>query len=217
MKQLLEWIKTNVKEGANVAEAENLIEAENPVHSIKTKDEALQFIERTPFFREALDSATSRRVENALTRFKEEKLPGMKKTWEEDLRKELNPEETPEQKKIRELEEWKAEQLKSAEGEALKAELRKQAKDLGMDPLKAERYHVYGEKASDFLKQDREEFKTEIDSRLDSEIKNRFGGEPPKKGPDKDPTKMMDRASFDGLSAKDKMDFSVNGGEIIDS
>jgi len=212
-----EWVKANAKEGANLAEFENLLESENPVLSIKTKEEALEFIEKTQFFKSALDAETSRRIEKALNRFESEKLPEIIKSKEEQLRKELSPEETPEQKRLRELEEKLAAADARERENALKADLRKKAKELGMDPLKADRYAVYGDKAAKYLEEDWADIKTTIDTSLDKEIKARYKTGEPKAAEGKEEGKRMTREDFSTLSPKQQMEFVNSGGVTVDT
>ena len=216
MDQLIEWVRANSKEGANLAEFENLLEADNPMMKIQSKEEALAFIEKTPYFKSALDSETSKRIENALNRFQEEKIPGLWKEREEELRKELSPEETPEQKRIRELEERIAAADKREQEEGLKSDLRAKAKEIGFDPLRAERYAVYGDNAAKFMQEDFESNKKAIETQIDKEIKSRYKGETPKGEKPNDPDKVMSRQQFDQLSPSARMEFMKSGGVTTD-
>lgn len=214
---ILDWVKANAKDGANIAEAEELISKANPITSVKTKVDAIQFIKNNELFASALDSETSTRSETRLKNFKEKDLPGLLKDREEALRKELNPEETPEQKQIRELEEWKAAQIEASKVNDLKSALRAKAQEIGADPLKAERYAVHGEKAEEFLISDHEAFNAAVKAGLDTEIKTRFGGKMPKVDNPKDPAKVMSRNAFEQLSPAERADFAKSGGEITDT
>lgn len=185
---LLDWIKKNIREGADIKEAESLIKDLDPLKNIKSKTEALAFIERNDLFRSALDSETSIRVDNALERFKENKLPGIVKEEQEKIRKELNPEETEQDKRIRELEQ----KLEAADNEKLqsntKLTLREKAKQLAeetgvpYDPLRAERLYVYGDKAEEMLTDEINYLKGTIEKELSSKLKGQYINTAPKTG-----------------------------------
>lgn len=213
---LIDWIKANAKEGTNFAEAENLIEAGNPVHGIDSMEKALEFIQSAPFFKSALDSETSKRIENSLKRYESDKLPSKLKEHEEKLRRELSPQETPEQIRIRELEEKISQSDKREMENQLKAELRAKAKDIGMDPIKADRYAVYGENAEKFMREDYQEIDNTIKTKLDAEIKSKFGNTAPQvTAPEADGKTVLTKDQFAAMSPQDKMDFSTSGGKLV--
>lgn len=214
---LIEWIKKNVKEGVNVTEAENLLQAENPLNKVQTKEEALRLIEDTPFFRSAFDSEISKKVEGALKKYEETKLPDIVKSREAEIRAELNPQETPEQKRIRELEEKIKQADNERQTESLKSSLRTKAKEIGMDPIKAERYAVYGDQAEKFMAEDFKMISEQVTIQLDGEIKKRYGGEAPKgQQRQADDGKMMSRKEFESQSPQSQMTFMKEGGKLLD-
>lgn len=182
---LKQWIKANVKDGADVNEALELIKDLDPLKNITTPDEALDFIKRNKLFNSALDSETSIRVENHDKKFRENKLPEIMKEEREKLQKELNPEMTKEQKEIAELKaKIEASEAKD-KNNARKVELRERAKELAekngvpYDPLRAERFYVYGDDAEKLLEDNIMYLKNVIDTELSSKIKSQFGNTPP--------------------------------------
>jgi hypothetical protein len=185
---LIDWIKDNIKEGASLAEAEKLYKEENPLQGIETIDQALELIKSNKTLQRALDSETSKRVDNALDRFQEEKLPNLLKEKEEILRKELNPEETPEQKRIRELEEriQLADQKEAMNKR--KAELRDKAKayaqekGIDFDPLMAEKFASFGDNAENELISTIDYFDSYAKKAIDSTLKGAFKGKAPEGG-----------------------------------
>lgn len=185
---LLEWIKKNAVEGADITEAEGLIKDLDPLKNIQTKDEALAFMERNQVFKSALDAETSRRADKAVDKFKEKNLPEIIKEREEAVRKEVNPEETPEQKRIRELEEKLANSDKEKQQNALKAELRQKAKEIAekkgvpYDPLRAERLFIYGEDAESVLNDEIDYIGQTIEKQLSDKLKSKYVGKTPSAG-----------------------------------
>ena len=188
---LLEWIKKNVVDGVDISEAEKMVkdlEELNPLNSVRTTEEALQFIDRNKVFKSALDSETSKRAEHAIDNFKEKKLPGLIRAEEDRVRKELNPDMTEEQKRIAELEaKVKAGEQKEAELE-MKKGLRAKAKELSekagvqFDPILAERFYVYGDKAVEMLSDTIDYMKTSIETELSKKLKGQFTQTGPKAG-----------------------------------
>ena len=183
---ILQWVKKNSVEGADLSEAEALIKDKDPLKNVLTKEDALSFIERNELFRKALDSETSRRVETGIENFKEKKLPAILKDEKEKIAKELNPDLTDEQKRIRELED----KIKLAETKEQQQErksfLRLKAKELAeehkikYDPLRAEKYHVYGDAAEKYLSEDISYLKSVVNEELESKLKGQYVGNPPK-------------------------------------
>jgi hypothetical protein len=213
---IIDWIKKNVREGVNIAEAEELAKDLDPLKNIITQEDALKFIDRNPVFKGALDAETSRRVEKHDEKVFPARFEKERAKIREEVEKELNPDMTPEQKKIRELEEWKEGQLKKDQENQLKTELRSKATEIGFDPIKAERYVVYGQEALKFLEDDHKSIDSQVKSQLDKELKGRFKGEPPKAPKQDDPSKIMDRSAFEGMNANQQMEFMKSGGELTE-
>jgi acyl-homoserine lactone acylase PvdQ len=104
----------------------------------------------------------------------------LRKSLRDDIMKELNPEETPEQKQIRELMEYKAATEKEKQINERKSALRNVAKEIEFDPIKAERYVAYGDKAEEYMKQDAEWLKSSIAAALDGKVKETYDTKTPK-------------------------------------
>lgn len=185
MTLLEKWIKENAKEGANIDEALGLVKDLDPLKNIQTKDEALTFMERNTAFRSALDFETTRRAEKAIETFKEKRLPDLLKENEEKVRAEISPNDTPEQKEIRELKEWQQNQLKKEKQYEQKAMLRNKAKELAeqegvqFDPLRAEKYYVFGDDAENVLLDEIKYLKSTIETELSTKLKGQFGTQQP--------------------------------------
>lgn len=143
-----------------------------------TDEIALEHVTKSQSLR---DKVATPIAEAALKNFQEKKLPDILKAEREKLVKELHPEETPEQKRIRELEEKLSEKDRREAAENKKAALRKKAGELGYDITKAERLAAL-EDADDVLADfaaDRAELLKKIED-LEKQIK--FGARPPAGG-----------------------------------
>lgn len=143
--------------------------------------------------------------------YEETKLPGILKAEREKLMKELHPEETPEQKRVRELEEKLAERDRKDAAEARKAELRKKASDLKYDPIKAERLYALEDAdavLADFAA-DRAELLKKIED-LEKQVK--YGANPPAGGNADGPA--LTQEEFMKLDAKARAEFMAKGGRL---
>lgn len=198
---ILDEIKRIAKDDADLSGIEKMIGDLDPLKNIQTKEEALSFIDRNNVFKSALDAETSRRVENALDRFQHDKLPEILKQKESEWSK--MPEESPEQKRIRELEEAMAERDAEANRQRLRAELQEKARSMGYDAPDIDRYTVYGEKALEYLEKDFQHTKSIIDNRVKETIQKKFG----KSAIDErsEPAKTMTRADFTALPPNEQM------------
>lgn len=215
MDELRKWLTENVKPGTDIEAGLKLVPS-NPVEALKTKEEALALIQKTPLLTSALDYHTTKKIELHDEKFASEKLPGLLKAEADRIRKELNPEETPEQKKIRELEDWKAEQLKIAKQNEIRASLRQKASELKFDPSLAEDYYTHGEKAVERLEAAAKRFEAEVAARVDAIAKERFGSAPPQAST-QTPAKQMKRDEFMKLSPQSQMEFvRKEGGKVVD-
>ena len=178
---IMEWIKANSKEGANVAEVEELVN-NSTFEGIKTKEQAMDFIGKNQVFKSANDSMISTAVNSHDDKFKETKLPDLIKAEREKIQAELNPAETDEQKRIKELED----RLKASDNakilEDRKSELRVKASELKYDTVRAERFASFGDKAVEMLVNDSEYWNGQIDTRVKESVKGTLSGTPPKGG-----------------------------------
>jgi hypothetical protein len=184
--ELLDWIKANVKEGAKIEEAQELMKGINPLDGLDSKDKALELIEKNQMLKAALDSETSKRIERHDEKFKSEKLPELIKQREEELRKELQPEETPEQKRIRELEEKLNQKDQAEQLYQKKLELREKAKQyaeekgIQYDSTRAEKFAQFGDDAEKLMIDSIDYMDTYGKSLLDSKLKDTYRGNAPK-------------------------------------
>jgi len=215
---LLEWIKANSKDGVTFGDAEKMIkdlEDLNPMNSVKTQDEALAFMERNQIFRSALDSETSRRIDKHDEKFKSDKLPGLLKEERTKIEKEINPDISPEQKRIAELEGREKERDNKDVVTARKEALRLKAAELKYDPLRAERLAIYGDDAEKRLIEEVDYFKTSVNEALELKLKGQYTLTDPTKT-QLDPAKLISRADYNNLSVPDRTVFFKDGGKVQD-
>lgn len=212
MEKLLEWIKNNVKEDADVGEAEKLVQG--LVKLPESREEAAKLLDENKTLKAELDARISKSVDNAIERYEEKKLPEKEKELQEKIRKELNPEETEEQKRIRELQEKLQAMETKEQTEQRKAQLRAKAKELGFDPIKAERYAAFGEDAEKILEEDAEWFKSSINSGIEKTIKERFGGKVPE-APKEKTENTISRKEFEQLTPQEQANWVKDGGTVV--
>lgn len=176
MTTVKEWVKANAKDGSNFAEFEELLTA----YEIPTgKDEARAFIYKNRSLLSAFDDEVRIKVEAHDAKFTETKLPEIMKQEKEKLMKELHPEETPLEKRVREQDEWIKASIKKDEDNARKDQLRKKAAEIGYDPIRAERYSAYGEDAETMLLQDHEYMTGFVKTKVEEETARRFSNKGP--------------------------------------
>jgi hypothetical protein len=184
MEKLLEWLKANVKDGADMNEATRLVDEIATV----TPERAAELVKDREV-RRILDAEISRAVERHDERFREEKLPKILEEERGKIRKEFNPEETPEQKAVRELQEKLAAMEREKAAMERKAALRAKASELGVDAygLKPDDVEVFaglGDDAERVLARLTERLSESFNSALDSKVKERYtktrpsGGDP---------------------------------------
>ena len=193
---LIDEIKKIAREDADIADIEKMIGDLDPLKNLRTKEDALAFIERNQVFKQALDFETTKRVDNALTKFQTEKLPSI---VEERLAEAQSPKETPEQKALRDMQaKLKAMEEKEAYLQR-KDTFRAKAKELELDEDIAERLANYGDQALETLEFLGDKIKGKVSSSVEAEIKNRLGGQAPKKAEDSgdfDINKEMSKFSY---------------------
>ena len=175
---LIDWIKSNAREGADIAEAERLIQESNPLIGLDSIDDGLNLIKSNDTLKRAFDSMQSKAAASHDEKFNTEKLPNILKAEREKIRAELNPKETPEQKEIRELREWKESQIRESETVKMQDDLSSKAPDLGFDAILSRRFAPLGDGAEALI-QDIVAWK---DGLLGSELKGRYKSTPPKSG-----------------------------------
>jgi len=184
----VEWVRENVAEGVDVEEF------------VKMLPRPADLIKSDPDFKSEFDRQVSYAVDNHDKRFQDEKLPTILEQEREKLRKELNPEETAEQKRIRELEERIAKADQDARKRELRDSLRKKAAelgvtDIGLQPDDVEPFVAFGDEApqvlESFLTRTREAFT----SNLDAKLKEKFNA-----GPEPDEAQAeQENKSFDEI------------------
>lgn len=173
---LIDKIKAIAKDGVDFAEIEKEIAEQNPLNGVKTKDDAWKFIKDNDILLSTLDQKVTERGNSMLENFKSDKMEALIKEREEAVRKEFIKDETPEMKRIRELEEKDAMREKEIATRDLQDNLSIKAKEIGFDPIRAKEYAVYGEKAIERLEQDANWFKTTLEEQVGKQIKENYGG-----------------------------------------
>lgn len=205
-KELVGWAKAHAKEDANVAEFEELVSKAAPPDDAK---QAVEYIRAIPSLRSAFDAALNKEFDRATEKYEKEKLPEKEKELREAIRKELNPDETPEQKQIRELRE-KLEAKEKAEALTERKEaLRAKAKEYGVDPDIAADFALYGDEAENFLKRHAEWHKKELDAVKEQASKAAFGNKTPTGGSS---SNARPQAEIDAMTPKERSAFFANGG-----
>jgi hypothetical protein len=119
-------------------------------------------------------------VEARFKNYKERDYPKELEAEREKIRLELTKgkEETPEQKELREMREWKAKTEKEKADDARRADIRQKAKDLGLDPLDYEPFYALPD-ADAYLKKFADKEKAFKDKIADMEKAGRFGAKIP--------------------------------------
>jgi hypothetical protein len=174
--KVIEWAKANAAEGADVTELEGML---------PTVDDIMG----TDAVRRAFDSAVSKAVNNHDERFRSEKLPELIEEERAKIRAELNPEETPEQRRIRELEEKLAKRDRDAQTRERRDALRKKASELkvteyGLQPDDVEVFAGLGDDGEKVLESLVGRLNESFNTALDRKLKERYtrsspsGGDP---------------------------------------
>lgn len=215
---LIDWITQNatLKDTAKMEDFKKLVDDLDYMKNVKTVDEAVDFIKRSEILRKALDRETTARVETHDKNFKEKELPKLEKEITDKVNEKLNPAETPEHKEIREMREREIARDKKDAQRDLKKSLREKAVELKFDPIKAERFYVYGEKALDVMEKEFTERKTFIESEVDRISKERFKGHPAPQTSETEAGKTMKRGDWNELDSKGQRDYIKDGGKLID-
>lgn len=173
---LIDDIKSVAKEGADLSGIEGQIGSYINSSEL-TKDNFIEVAKKHPNLMSAYDSLVSKSVENGVNNFKEKGMAEILKAKEDAIRAEINPKETPEQKRIRELE---AKIQASEDKEILstrKDELSIKAKELGFDTILAKDLAKL-ENADDIIKG----VVAWKDALLGEALKGKFINKPPSTG-----------------------------------
>jgi hypothetical protein len=174
---LYEDIESVAKEGIDLTGIKGQLEGlSNPMTGLETKEAAWELIKSNKLMLSAFDSEQNKRGETTLENFKNGKMKAEWAEKEKALRLELNPEESKADKVSREFAEYKEGIAKKEGISQLKTDLEAKAKEIEFDPIKARDYSVYGDKAIEKLESDAAWFKTELESRLSSELKDKYKG-----------------------------------------
>lgn len=183
MSAILDWIKTNAREGANLAEVEELL-AGNTIDGIDSKEKATKLLYEQKLLKAAFDSEISKKIQNHDDRFREEKLPSLLEQERERLRAELNPEETPEQKELREMRSEMNKIKAERDMATLKDKLRDRAKELNYDPERAAKLAIIGDydQATSMMQDQAEYLQSALDAERTKLVNERLGGNPPAGG-----------------------------------
>lgn len=174
-------IKAVAKEGADISGILGQIKESNPLNGL-SKENAFDFIKSNQVLLSAFDSEVSKSVNTGVDNFKAKGMQEIIKEREEAIRAEINPKETPEQKRIRELEARIESSDKEKALAKLQDELSSKAKDLEFDPIKARDFALYGENAMSKLEEYASWQSEIVTNRLNSEVKTKFKGNQPKAG-----------------------------------
>ncbi len=174
MGQIADYVKENFTpaEGIDLSEVEKLETELDPLSGLSTTDQALDFMGRNPLFEKALKKHETQAIEKHDTKFMTDKYPGMLKDAVDLKIKELNPEETPQDKRIRELEDNAAARDKSDTEKDLRIELQKKAKEIGytrnielfmhLGDKAIETMEAYHTKNTDYLEAEKEKIQKEL-------------------------------------------------------
>ncbi len=144
-----------------------------------TDDLALKHVQDSQSLR---DKVATPFVEAYQRNFKENKLPDILKEEREKLIAELNPKETPKDKELRELKEWRIKQELKEKDNVLKTSLMSLGKEIGYDPIRAADFSIYGDEAEAKLKETATYIKETIQKKIEEEINTRLAGRPPTGG-----------------------------------
>ena len=157
----------------------------NPLEGLHGAEDAAQFIKSNDVLRRGLDSEISRAVDSHKKRFDDEKLPELKKSMRDELLKELNPTETPEQKRLRELEDQLKERDNRERLYQTKEKLRAKAKEVGFDEELAERFALMNtEDPESELMTFAEKVQAQAQKLAEAEIAQRWPSKAPKRNAD---------------------------------
>ena len=135
---LIDEFKGLAKEDADLSEIESKLGSYINTSEL-TKDNFIDVAKQHPSLMSAFDSEVSKRVAKGVENFKERDMVELLKSREEEIRAEINPKETPEQKELREVREELASIRNEKKLTARQDELSIIAKDLGFEPILARR------------------------------------------------------------------------------
>lgn len=179
---VLENIKQYLKDDADLNVVSEILNDLNPLKNVKTKEDALNFIDRNEVFKQALKSQVDRRFDIGLQTWKENHLPSLINDEREKIIKELNPEETEDQKRLRAAEQ----KLKEFESKEKRVELENKlmgkAKEIGFDPVFARSFSMFGDEAESKLNSFNEYVQNYSKSKMNEQLKGVYSNQTPTAG-----------------------------------
>lgn len=134
-KEIVEALPEEMRE-----EAMQTIERMNPFNGVQELDSAVDVMKGNDQLNRIRSKIAQDAVDSYKRKFDEEKLPELRKSMRDDILKEINPTETPEQKRLRELEDQLKERDSRERLYQVKEKLRAKAKEIGFDEDLAERF-----------------------------------------------------------------------------
>lgn len=165
------------------ADAQTTLEGLDPLSGVQDADSAVEFIKSNERLRRGFDKIAQQAVDAHKQRFESERLPELQKQLREEIRRELQPEETPEQKRLRELEEQLSERDKRERLYQTREKLRTKAKELSFDEELAERFaHMQTDDPEAELTKFAERMQAHVKTLADKEVNERWGTRAPKSG-----------------------------------
>jgi len=182
MGQIADYVKANftAAEGIDISEVEKLEVELDPLSGLKTTDQFLDFMGRNEGFKNALKKHETQAIEKHDEKFKTDKLPSLLKEEREKAIKEANPEETAEQKRIRELEDNAKARDKSDAEKDLKIALAAKAKEIGYTE-NIELFMHLGDKAIETMEAFHATNTKYLDGEKEKILKELYKGKPPNK------------------------------------
>lgn len=165
------------------AEARATLDGLNPLSGVSDADSAVELIKSNEALRRGYDKIAQQAVEAHKAKFEADKLPELKKQWRDEVRKELQPEETPEQRRLRELEEQLSERDKKERLYQTRDKLRSKAKELGFDEGLAERFaYMQTDDPEAELSTFAEKMQAAVKSMAEKEVEARWPTKAPRNG-----------------------------------
>jgi len=208
MEELLKLIKAGLKDGADIAAIETLVKGLDVLAGVKTVEEAKELIAKTDLLKSANDSLVSIAVKSHDDKFTADKLPGLLKDEREKTIKEVNPEESKEQKIIREQKERIDALEATGKRSVLKSSLQAKAKELDYSG-DVDLFLNHGDKAVSLLESEAKRYKSAVDERVSNDIKKLYGDAKPKTST-VDPAKTIKRSDFESMTIDKQREIALS-------
>lgn len=174
MEKFLALIKESVKDGVDMDQIKQAAEALNPLNTVKSKEDAWTFIKGNEILLSTLDQKVNDRVTTAKENLMSGEVKTLLKAREDEIRAELNPKETDEQKALRDLQNKLSERDKKDALRDLQDTLSTKAKELNFDPMRARDFAVFGADAESKLQEYAEFINSTVEEKVNSQVKERF-------------------------------------------